>query len=823
MVFTAVCGEIAVPAAEVRPVIDGRLEDAAWQSIAWQEGFTVLESGSPAFQRTRFKVSGDRYGVYLAVSCTDEDLKTACQPQDSALWHDDSIEIFLVPEAEVSSDPNIREFYQFIVNASGSMFEAHNIGGASNFNWNTPWRAAAARSADGWDAEIFIPFSSLELKKRHTDWRFNIVRNDRGGKHRAVYTWRPLFRLADISGYGRLKGLNIDFQRYSAELSGFDFQVRAVDGSPVLAAEAKVGYRPGQRLDVQCAAADEHGFRSLSSRRVEIPESGSVVVSIPTEITASGNYRFQFYVMDADGVIACREIRRSVTVAPMQITMLKPVYRRQIMAGRPDKDVLLSCRLTMPLDDAALYSLAARAVDGGGKTVWSETKRNPGPAETFAFDASGLAPGSYRVELTFLKEGEAQGDAVVDFRVTPPALNEIWLNDRRETVVNGQPWFPRGFIGAAPAVFPLLKKFGYNLVQMYTLNRQDIPRILEVLDAARENDLKLTMYPFFRMSPGFFGLTDQGKTHHVLPPEGRRHIIEMVHAVKDHPAFFGWYLYDEPRGAAWCAQLKEVYELLRELDPHHPVLGLDNSPWGCINKAAHCDIHILDLYPSPRKSSGNYYPVAGIFNAVAQMNAELKNEGVWYCPQAFDYDSFASGENDYRAPTYEETRCSVYTSLAAGATGIIPYKIGNPDASYFQRHSNSGIFASPEMKVGFLDGMGLEMKALSSVYLSETLNDAVRSDAAGLRILAKKYNGKYFIFAVNPTPQSITAELTHSLSVNSWKVLCEEREIRSGAIKDVFGPYAVHIYTDDGAFPDPVLLREVRAKIDAELKTADNP
>ncbi len=806
--------EIIAVKTDVRPVIDGKIDDAVWEKAEWQDDFSVLENHKTPAQRTRFKVLTDRMGIYLAVSCVDSEVKTQVRAHDGPVWHDDCVEIFLVPEAEISDDPNIREFYQFIVNASGSRYEQYNVGGVGNNNWNAPWQAASRITDVGWDTEIFIPFSSIDLKAGQGGWRFNLVRNDRGVRSE-ICTWSRLSKLQDPAGFGYLKGLEIDYQRYGAEITEMDLTVKPVENKTVAVVQAAVKYQPRKSISLKCALTMGEEIKSLTSKDVVMPESGEVQMEIPTAVAESGEYCLKLYITDADGVIKYREERKSVNIAPLQVVMVKPFYRRMIMSKQADKNVVFKYNLVVAPDQ---LELAVRVVDSFGKVLMEESRREMKAEDTFTFDAAKLPPDKYRVEFKLAKGKESLGDFAMEFQVAPPVENEIWLNERRQVVINGEPWFARGFIGGSPGIFSLARKYGYNFIQIYTLNRQDLPVILKTLDEAQANNLKLAFSPLYKTRRGFFDFTYAGKTTKKLTPEIREKMVEMVNAVKDHPALLGWYLYDEPRGADFSTQLKIVYDLLREIDPHHPVLGLDNTAMGCINKTAHCDIHLLDMYPSPRVSSGNNKPISEVFRAVKLMDGTLKKEGVWYVPQAFDRDSFSKEENDHRAPTYQETRCAIYSTIVAGATGIAPYKIGNPEVKYFQRNSNSGIFASPEMKIGFLDGMGPEMQAMSPVYLAETVQNAVTPGNADIKVMVKKYNGKYFILAVNPTAKEIKTGLKHSLSVKAWKVLCEERSIKGSTIDDLFVPHAVHIYTDALDFADPVNIYRIRQMIDAELK-----
>ena len=172
--------EITAAKAEIRPVIDGKFNDPAWAKAEWHNDFRVLERNTAPVQQTRFKILSDQFGIYLAISCADSFIKTEKHPHDYALWNDDCIEVFLIPEAEVSTDLNVREYYQFVVNPSESRFDQFSVGGIANPNWNAPWEAATAIHEKGWDTEIFIPYSSLQLKAGRNIWRLNIGREDHG-------------------------------------------------------------------------------------------------------------------------------------------------------------------------------------------------------------------------------------------------------------------------------------------------------------------------------------------------------------------------------------------------------------------------------------------------------------------------------------------------------------------------------------------------------------------------------------------------------------------------------------------------------------------
>jgi hypothetical protein len=200
----------------------------------------------------------------------------------------------------------------------------------------------------------------------------------------------------------------------------------------------------------------------------------------------------------------------------------------------------------------------------------------------------------------------------------------------------------------------------------------------------------------------------------------------------------------------------------------------------------------------------------------------MPTAGIWYTPQAFSRESWATGKTDYRSPTYQETRCAQYLAIVAGATGILSYKIGDMTLKYGTRNGNTGIFHSPEMKLGFLNGMGPEINSMSKVLLADTHSGFVAASNQKIKLLTKQYHGKKFIIAVNPKPEKIgkvTLKLS-STKASQMQVLFEGRKVRviNNSIDDEFLPFAVHIYTDDLKFKNVIDINKIKEQIAQEQK-----
>ncbi len=140
-----------------KPFLDGRLDDAVWQSAE------VIELGNhgdddPTWPAVA-KLARDEQFLYVAVSCRksgDAKYTTGDEPRtrDADLSTHDRVEILL----DVNRDWN--SFYRLAVDHRG--WTADAAGGDGH--WNPTWFAAAAGDEQVWNAEMAIPLAELVEK-----------------------------------------------------------------------------------------------------------------------------------------------------------------------------------------------------------------------------------------------------------------------------------------------------------------------------------------------------------------------------------------------------------------------------------------------------------------------------------------------------------------------------------------------------------------------------------------------------------------------------------------------------------------------------------
>jgi hypothetical protein len=176
----------SVERAEIR--VDGRLDDAGWQSAALLHSFTQYEpvEGTPASQRTEVLVLVDAEAIYFGIRAYDTKpagIRATLAERDGFSRSDDYVRLVL----DTFNDR--RRAYVFTVNPLGVQHDGvWNEGGDSGSRrggFGSPiddnpdflWESDAHIVAEGYVAEVRIPFKTLRFPDAETqDWGLQIIR-----------------------------------------------------------------------------------------------------------------------------------------------------------------------------------------------------------------------------------------------------------------------------------------------------------------------------------------------------------------------------------------------------------------------------------------------------------------------------------------------------------------------------------------------------------------------------------------------------------------------------------------------------------------------
>ncbi len=203
-------GQATVTAVRVDepPRIDGRLDDPAWQKAAVIEGFVQREPhpGAPVSQKTQVLVCYTADFIFFAFRCYDDPSRITAKEmaRDVDLSPDDRVQIIL------DTFLDGRNAYWFQIGPRGSIGDAlvSENGAAFNKQWDGLWAGKARINADGWNAEIAIPFHTLSFRPGQTRWGLKLIRHIKRNLERAYWPTANLDTYGfQVSDCGILEGL----------------------------------------------------------------------------------------------------------------------------------------------------------------------------------------------------------------------------------------------------------------------------------------------------------------------------------------------------------------------------------------------------------------------------------------------------------------------------------------------------------------------------------------------------------------------------------------------------------------------------------------
>lgn len=151
---------------KVAPILDGQLDDAAWQGLpehsAYYE-YAKPEPG-PGKLKTSFKMTYDARGLYVGIINYEENMDKIRQlihtRDDNRLWTDDCAELYFDPDASAIG------FSKFTVNSLGVMGDMRKLDAAVSLeDWSgAGWQVKTSLNKKDWRIEAFFPWEDLNRK-----------------------------------------------------------------------------------------------------------------------------------------------------------------------------------------------------------------------------------------------------------------------------------------------------------------------------------------------------------------------------------------------------------------------------------------------------------------------------------------------------------------------------------------------------------------------------------------------------------------------------------------------------------------------------------
>lgn len=182
--------------------IDGKLNESDWATAVPGKTFTETEpvDGDPASEATDVRILYDDDAIYVGARLENKHSKISSRlgRRDTDLSDSD----WFIVVFDSYHDHN--GGYRFKVNPVGVYGDEAN----GDRSWNPVWTVATTQDADGWSAEMRIPFSQLRFSPAADQvWGLQFYREIKATAEKLVYSYSPKSVRGGPSRFGHLLGI----------------------------------------------------------------------------------------------------------------------------------------------------------------------------------------------------------------------------------------------------------------------------------------------------------------------------------------------------------------------------------------------------------------------------------------------------------------------------------------------------------------------------------------------------------------------------------------------------------------------------------------
>ena len=197
------------------PKIDGLLNDEAWKTAPYIDEFFQREpdTGEPVSRPTKVFICFDQKILYVGFQCFDDPDKITSKEllRDISLGQDDRVQIILDTYLDG------RNAFWFQIGPLGSIGDALVSDNGAGFNkeWDGIWEGKARINENGWDAEMAIPFKTLNFRPEKDIWGLKLIRHIRRNLESSYWPSANLdtyrFQVSDAGLMKGMKGMSQGF------------------------------------------------------------------------------------------------------------------------------------------------------------------------------------------------------------------------------------------------------------------------------------------------------------------------------------------------------------------------------------------------------------------------------------------------------------------------------------------------------------------------------------------------------------------------------------------------------------------------------------
>jgi len=781
--------------------LDGKLDDPLWEKAKRYEPFRFSGQDEPAPVQTTGFFAYDNSYFYFGFICQEPEIPKIKQNAKVnrliPIYGDDSVEIMIDSNRDGTDG-----FYRIAVNSLGYAGAFFYWRYGSFMPVDMVCFARGNIEKDRWTVEIAVPISSLArnggLSK---DIGINFGRNRVAGEKREEtysaakgnFFYPGTFHVCSIDG--------IDREPYLLEIQPANRGIVPKVTGPVQNGGRLEGVVPfifrnagskSKNLKILTVVRNSKND-IISGENVEttlmLPPGKAKQINLPISIPKAGEYTFSIKTVE-NGLLTANIIYPLfVKFEIISLKIISPFYRNNIYATEKIREIKARVNIGLPAEKVKDTQIVFSLQDNQKKTLATKRFDIKKIDQALSLSIPELETGQYLFKVS-LKKGKvimAETEETIN-KLAPAKGSEVRIDEKLRLLVNGKPFFP---------IVEWSGGLSLETVKNSGMNAVVYPAVSSWLDKAK--DQGLFVVSLFGAPYRKYINVDYAPP---MPEDVRKIFTNAVNQVKDHPAFLLYYLVDEPGlFSVNPVFIKEAYDLVRSLDPYHPMLICEAVPSAMYSFDDACDIFAIDPNPLPMKDNGLCKPMTSVSDFIE----EIKKTGEGKIMPGFTCQVFSYGDMGVptlRIQSFVEQRCMNYLSIMAGSRMLQYAVFGNSWNKY------------PSVRIG-LPYLSKELDALSRIILLGKDVSGISSSDPAIRLLAKEKDGQMYIIAVNMTGKPVESTFKIPERITKLKVISESREvgIEKGGFSDKFIPFGTHIYTTDFSFPDLKTLEEIKKEI----------
>lgn len=407
----------------------------------------------------------------------------------------------------------------------------------------------------------------------------------------------------------------------------------------------------GAQVTLELLDTNDHWIAALYSGSGEKEKSGEWYVRRASGVLPAnfGRARLAIHVGEnTSGKFAVDNVSvERIQAKPVQF-VVSSAYRNTAVDGK----VRFFASLETPPETVGKASAVFVWKNAAGEKVRTPAASVAEDAASVELDVGRFALGTQLVGCGLYVGDRRIGEAAVRFtRVAELPRRRVTIDAHKRCIVDGRPFFPIG-VYAYPSLSNLeaLTNSPFNTVQHYVMPSKDL------------------LGHFNRLGLKTFAAFD-----HKLPEDQLRRRIDEI---KGNPSVLAWTLGDE-YATAKIPHLRKLYETVCELDPDHPAYLVQDRIYDLRGFLPTTDVIGLDPYPVPEK------PLRTVTDFMrGGRKAFFDIAANWSVPQTFSWEWYSRPKD--RFPTEGELRSMLWQHIAAGANGIVSFRMHDVKSATWQ-------------------------------------------------------------------------------------------------------------------------------------------